>query len=624
MTKQMPSSTNGTRFTEKQYQDMLPMFERLRNRALMKKWDWRTVVRIGIRCFKPMRQAQISMFRRFVLEWNERLCARNETNQATKQKPDDLPPRPTSGPVDPIPILQRVTMDHPRLLRSLPFSNDRARQLREVIRPVLGHVIGEANQAVRMGVPQDLAEYEARMYLTNELLSIVEDMEDRFTALHLAARQGRLEMVTALLGQGDGAEVNATTKWGETPLILAACTGRVEVVRYLLEFNEIDCGWKCADGCTALHYAAHRGHQAVVAMLLVFSDEAELNAVNDRGQTPLYLAAERGHVGVVRQLLEQVGIDRGRVTQDGITAFHVAVLEGRSEVISELLRNGSDAEVSTTTKQGATSLHLAAEKGYSDVVQQLLAQDVIDCGQQSETGVSALHVAAQEGHHEVVALLLAHSGGAEINVMDDRGQTPLHLAAGNGRVEVVQQLLGQDEIDCRLQSQGGFNALHWAAQGGHGEVVAALLAHKEGVDVNAVTDLGATPLVLAAGAGHVQVVRQLLELDEVDCGWKLAGGLSALHYAAHAGYEEVVVELLRYGKGVDVNEVTEIGSTPLHLAATFGQPEVVRVLLDQDGIEYDLKDVNGATPLDVAMQNGHQRVVEVLQSWKAGSSNLGG
>jgi len=57
----------------------------------------------------------------------------------------------------------------------------------------------------------------------------------------------------------------------------------------------------------------------------------------------------------------------------------------------------------------------------------------------------------------------------------------------------------------------GATALHLAAEGGHGEIVVQLLAHKPAL-INDVTYRGGTALHFAARAGHDKIVQQLLSI----------------------------------------------------------------------------------------------------------------
>lgn len=51
---------------------------------------------------------------------------------------------------------------------------------------------------------------------------------------------------------------------------------------------------------------------------------------------------------------------------------------------------------------------------------------------------------------------------------------------------------------------------------------------------------------------------------------------------------------------IDINGRDRDGNTPLHLAATLGRTPVVRMLLDQPGINDSITNYNGQTPLDLA------------------------
>jgi ankyrin repeat protein len=81
----------------------------------------------------------------------------------------------------------------------------------------------------------------------------------------------------------------------------------------------------------------------------------------------------------------------------------------------------------------------AYEEGATlDLLQELLQLDPAQAGAR-RYDVTLLHMAANHRLHEGVALLLAN--GAEVNAVDDRGETPLHRAAWNLDPEGCLQLL---------------------------------------------------------------------------------------------------------------------------------------------------------------------------------------
>ena len=79
-------------------------------------------------------------------------------------------------------------------------------------------------------------------------VNLVDDEDaSKRTALHLAARNGHLEVVKYLLEKG-GAEVNEEDNDGWTALHLAARYGHLEVVKYLLEKGGTEVNVEGIDG----------------------------------------------------------------------------------------------------------------------------------------------------------------------------------------------------------------------------------------------------------------------------------------------------------------------------------------------------------------------------------------
>ena len=74
------------------------------------------------------------------------------------------------------------------------------------------------------------------------------------------------------------------------------------------------------------------------------------------------------------------------------------------------------------------------------------------------------------------------------------------------------------------------------------------------------------------------------------------------------GHAEVV-SLLLGKEGVDVNQATNDGATPLFIASQKGHAEVVSLLLGKEGVDVNQATNNGTTPLYIASQEGHADVV---------------
>ena len=92
------------------------------------------------------------------------------------------------------------------------------------------------------------------------------DLDHGYTALHLAAGMGHLQVVQCLVSSG--ADVNMKNKYGYTALHEAAREGHLQVIQHLLS-SGADVNMKNRRGETALHRAANRGHLQVVIYLVV-------------------------------------------------------------------------------------------------------------------------------------------------------------------------------------------------------------------------------------------------------------------------------------------------------------------------------------------------------------------
>lgn len=173
-------------------------------------------------------------------------------------------------------------------------------------------------------------------------------------------------------------------------------------------------------------------------------------------------------------------------------------------------------------------------------------------------------------------------------------------ASARGDEAQVQNLLRQGAHPNALI--GGTLALTTAASHGYLPIVRLLL--ESGANVN------------YASVGFVQAPNP--DPNFPSDGGHFVGGQTALFVAAGNGHVEIIKLLL--SKGADVTAESVEGNTPLVWGAFQGQAEAVRLLLDA-GAEPDQTNKEGATALVVAAQQGHIEVVKVLID-KSASCNL--
>ena len=166
-------------------------------------------------------------------------------------------------------------------------------------------------------------------------------------------------------------------------------------------------------------------------------------------------------------------------------------------------------------------------------------------------------------------------------------------ALGQGMPPVVQAAKDADwaRLSSLLSTQSnvqdvygdGTSALHWASY--HDNVQAAVQLIERGIDVDSATDLGVTPLWLAADNGSSAMVDALLQ-HGANPHLNLLSGETLVMTAAHSGNAALVRSLLAAGASPQ-GAVTR-NQTALMWAAGQGHADVVAALLDY-GAEVDAR-----------------------------------
>jgi len=449
-----------------------------------------------------------------------------------------------------------------------------------------------------------------------------------YTPLHLAAEIGSAPVVAALLGHG--ADPNAATLTGTTPLMLAASAGGTPAIAALLDAGAKPDTREADRGHTALMFAAAADRVDAVKLLLARGADPNLatkvtdlaalsrdgsNAYDGRnvpgnpngrsggnadrpaapspakpktagvdrqfllnelvaaqgGMTPLLFAARQGYASTVRALLD-AGVDvNQRKAGDDTTPLLIATINGQFDLALELLDRGADPNLAA--ENGATPLYAAVNVQWAPRALYPQPRAYLD---------------QKAGYLEFMAALLDR--GADPNVrlrkkvwysgynfdqsgVDEIGATPFWRAAYAADVDAMRLLVahGADPNITTTKPAG-------RPQTGDAETRAV-------VDVSGLPPVplggpAVTPLMAAAGVGYgegfagnahryapagmLAAVKYLVEELHADVNARDHEGLTALHHAASRGDNEMIRYLV--DRGADVTAVTRDGRTTVDLA----------------------------------------------------------
>ena len=119
----------------------------------------------------------------------------------------------------------------------------------------------------------------------------------------------------------------------------------------------------------------------------------------------------------------------------------------------------------------------------------------------------------------------------------------------------------------------------------------------------------------AAHNGNVSEIKNLLAKDFDQLNAEVSDGLTLLHIAAAFGQEELVSFLLDRGALVNKNSSRPSRETPLHMAVLFRDEETAARVADRliaNGAELNAPQKGGQTPLHHAVARGSKPIVETL------------
>ncbi|XP_034949784.1 ankyrin-1-like [Chelonus insularis] len=243
------------------------------------------------------------------------------------------------------------------------------------------------------------------------------------------------------------------------PLFKSCKSGDVAAVKFLLE-NGANPDATKPHGQTALHFvSSYKSEKNLQILQLLIEHNADIEAVDKRGQTPLFEACICENFEAVECLLKNNANPNAR-DESGSTVLHRSCLmesETTCQIIQLLLKYNAD--VNAVCDIGHSPLFGACQFGGFAIIKILLENNanpnIVD--QDGETPLHRIGYYESRTTRQIIELLLKYKADAE--AVNKRGQTPLFEACRSGDIAAVECLL-ENCANPNVADRNGQTPLH--------------------------------------------------------------------------------------------------------------------------------------------------------------------
>ena len=291
----------------------------------------------------------------------------------------------------------------------------------------------EAHQPLHIAVKSHTKALDTIDFLLSNGADVEAQTLEGDTPLHLACINNSLDMVGKILGRKP--PLDAEDMHGFTPLHLACRYGNLKLIRKLLRAGS-SVNARSKEGFTPLYVACIRGVLAPVGELL--ERGAQANDEDSWAQSPLVVAVSGFNFPIVIELLTGVsnvnfvcGITGRTILQHVLSeqCFDTISHDHRRRTIQVLLANG--AKANSQDFNGNNVLHHWAMVGVAP----------------SDPDGSQYYSRLEEDRLQPLLAVLVKTG-AEIDAKNDKGESPLYLArrAQNDSLAEVLLAAGAQEL----------------------------------------------------------------------------------------------------------------------------------------------------------------------------------
>lgn len=385
----------------------------------------------------------------------------------------------------------------------------------------------------------------------------VDERASESVLLHNAVKGNEQHMVTQIIERG--ADVDYFSREEKvhmrTPLRAACSQANVKVIRILISHGARVYAHFENDRWTALHSAAHAGHDHVVRLLLVETEELHENSWHD-GFSLIHILGECLNARLLNsggdllswalRHMPSMAIDAKstRLGYSDWTALHIACARGWTKSAVVLMR--SHAKITACTGEFHVRSSKVNEFVQSDAGAQVASLEP-NFHQVApawfDSGLLPIHLAAFGGHLRTLQMLMKN--GQSIFATTERHRwTPLMFAVWSGNTELVCEI-------CRKGGRKVINVKDRRADGSEWTPLAIAVVRWGPDMVKALITYGADPLMRLGmanfpGQAFLDHVNPVL-LDALDNKWSGPDKrISLLHLAVVRGSTRIMHTVLEF------------------------------------------------------------------------------
>ena len=355
------------------------------------------------------------------------------------------------------------------------------------------------------------------------------------------------------------------------PVLEAAAAGNITLVKRLIELGADinargDTLLSAGSSATALYAAIQHDQPAMCQWLL--NAGADPSVMGFGFTTPLYLAVARGRDDMAGWLLDYGAnpFQEKAYANNKSTPFDAAITNGTGKLVPRMLGQEPQNPLGTKAQSVKPVSPVDLEKGRSKIL--------------ADRGGVLLGAAAQRAEMEAVQALI--KAGVRADGTNAQGEPILRAFALSAARAAGSTPPGSE------QWQG----------------IRDLLVH-DGAEYDAFA---------ATAMGDMDRVRQLLSADKTVAQARDRTGQTLLHWSVRS--DQPAMTTFWVDAGVPLGATNDAGITALHLAASKGLDEHIKILLAAHA-PAGVRDTNGWTPLDAAIQAKQPNTIRLLLSDKS-------